>query len=173
MNEQEEIFEMYEIIFSGKSTRKNKIWFGALAVSCKYCASCGKFFVIHNERQRFCSEECRKKKGRMPWPKGLREKVMIRDEHTCRYCGDRAEHVDHVIPVSKGGGYEIENLVASCISCNLIANGKLFDSFEAKRLWLRKYRRIPDDVKMPEPKEENRPSWHSKIYGSGENQKNP
>jgi 5-methylcytosine-specific restriction endonuclease McrA len=37
----------------------------------------------------------------------------------CFYCGGKSEHVDHVVPLSRGGRHSIGNLVASCASCNL------------------------------------------------------
>jgi hypothetical protein len=52
----------------------------------------------------------------------LRFEVFKRDSFTCRYCGRKTPQivleVDHVIPVAKGGGDEIENLVTSCYECN-------------------------------------------------------
>lgn len=37
----------------------------------------------------------------------------------CRYCGSRKDlTMDHVHPASKGGGWEWENLVTCCFSCN-------------------------------------------------------
>lgn len=36
----------------------------------------------------------------------------------CSYCGDPADTVDHIVPVSKGGSSEVENLTAACNSCN-------------------------------------------------------
>lgn len=47
-----------------------------------------------------------------------RRGVFIRDEHTCQYCGRSAENVDHVIPRSRGGLHEWENVVAACRRCN-------------------------------------------------------
>lgn len=47
-----------------------------------------------------------------------RRGVFIRDHHTCQYCGRGAENVDHVIPRSKGGPHEWENVVAACRRCN-------------------------------------------------------
>lgn len=52
----------------------------------------------------------------------LRFEVFKRDSFTCRYCGRKTPQivleVDHVTPVAKGGGDEIENLVTSCYECN-------------------------------------------------------
>ena len=47
-----------------------------------------------------------------------RRGVFIRDDHTCQYCGAPAENVDHVLPRSRGGGHEWENVVAACRRCN-------------------------------------------------------
>ena len=47
-----------------------------------------------------------------------RRGVFIRDEHTCQYCGVSAENVDHVVPRSRGGPHQWENVVAACRRCN-------------------------------------------------------
>jgi len=47
-----------------------------------------------------------------------RRAVFVRDDHTCQYCGERAENVDHVVPRSRGGASTWENLVACCHPCN-------------------------------------------------------
>jgi hypothetical protein len=55
--------------------------------------------------------------------KSLRFEVFKRDSFTCQYCGRKAPevtlHVDHVVPVSKGGQNDISNLVTACQDCNL------------------------------------------------------
>lgn len=52
----------------------------------------------------------------------LRFEILKRDGYTCRYCGAKAPdvvlHVDHVVPISLGGGDEPNNLVSSCADCN-------------------------------------------------------
>lgn len=54
--------------------------------------------------------------------KRLRFEVLKRDRFTCQYCGEKPPKVpleiDHIIPVSKGGKNEIQNLVVSCFDCN-------------------------------------------------------
>lgn len=54
---------------------------------------------------------------------GVRFKVLERDSFTCQYCGRSAPdvvlHVDHVVPVSKGGSNDPSNLVTACETCNL------------------------------------------------------
>ena len=47
-----------------------------------------------------------------------RQKVLMRDYYTCHYCGQEANTVDHIIPISKGGTDEEFNMVAACVKCN-------------------------------------------------------
>jgi hypothetical protein len=55
-------------------------------------------------------------------PSGLRYQVLKRDRR-CRLCGvgpnESVLHVDHVIPRSRGGSNEINNLQVLCQACNL------------------------------------------------------
>jgi 5-methylcytosine-specific restriction endonuclease McrA len=59
---------------------------------------------------------------RAPIPSALRQRIYRRDLETCRYCGRRGREVrlelDHVFPVARGGGDQIDNLVTSCRECN-------------------------------------------------------
>lgn len=59
---------------------------------------------------------------REPIGQKLRFEVFKRDSFTCQYCGRKAPdvilHVDHINPVSKGGGSDILNLVTACAGCN-------------------------------------------------------
>src|SRR6185312_7617889 len=52
----------------------------------------------------------------------LRFQVFHRDGFTCQYCGQHPPEVilqvDHIVPVSKGGTDEIENLTTACVKCN-------------------------------------------------------
>lgn len=55
--------------------------------------------------------------------KRVRYEVLRRDGHRCRYCGATPDDgatltVDHVVPVSLGGGDDPSNLVAACRDCN-------------------------------------------------------
>lgn len=47
-----------------------------------------------------------------------RAALMRRDRHSCAYCGDKADTVDHVVPRSRGGEHSWENCVAACSACN-------------------------------------------------------
>lgn len=52
----------------------------------------------------------------------LRFDVFMRDGFKCRYCGRSPPavelHVDHVVPISKGGTDNLSNMAASCAECN-------------------------------------------------------
>lgn len=48
-----------------------------------------------------------------------RRAILARDGHLCQYCDAPAESIDHVLPRSRGGTHEWENVVASCRRCNL------------------------------------------------------
>ncbi|MCB1232983.1 MAG: HNH endonuclease [Verrucomicrobiae bacterium] len=56
--------------------------------------------------------------------KGIREAVRERASGLCEYCHASEEWqfvrftIDHVIPQSKGGGDDLENLALSCRNCN-------------------------------------------------------
>ncbi len=53
----------------------------------------------------------------------MRIDVLRRDGRRCRACGATADdatlHIDHIIPVSRGGLTEMSNLQVLCQSCNL------------------------------------------------------
>ena len=64
------------------------------------------------------------KRQRTHIPRGLRHEVFKRDNYTCVECGARKDdgatlHIDHKIPVSKGGTDELDNLQTLCSDCNL------------------------------------------------------
>ena len=51
-----------------------------------------------------------------------RENIFIRDNYCCQYCEKKLPYrdltLDHVFPVSRGGGKSWESLVAACRECN-------------------------------------------------------
>jgi 5-methylcytosine-specific restriction endonuclease McrA len=48
-----------------------------------------------------------------------RRAVFARDNHICGYCGGTADSIDHVMPRSRGGKNEWDNVIAACRGCNL------------------------------------------------------
>jgi 5-methylcytosine-specific restriction endonuclease McrA len=60
-----------------------------------------------------------------------------RQNGKCYWCGTRvgdSYHVDHVIPLSRGGGNGPENLVIACPTCNFSKNARLPHEWSDK-LW--------------------------------------
>ena len=60
--------------------------------------------------------------------------LRVRSEsvHACYYCKRRFRgtvHIDHVIPLSKGGRHTVANLCASCPPCNREKSSKQPDQF--------------------------------------------
>lgn len=48
--------------------------------------------------------------------------ILVAADFTCAYCGARPGserlHVDHLVPVAKGGSDNLENLCCACDTCN-------------------------------------------------------
>lgn len=60
--------------------------------------------------------------------------VFARDGHACVYCGSPMNlTLDHVIPQSRGGSHDAENLVTACRSCNSSKGAKTPAEWEASR----------------------------------------
>ena len=51
--------------------------------------------------------------------------ILKMHDECCVYCGDEANTVDHVIPISKGGTDDLNNLVAACSRCNFSLGNKV------------------------------------------------
>lgn len=52
-------------------------------------------------------------------PSSIRWQVWERDNFTCKQCGTRANlSVDHIVPESKGGSLNLDNLQTLCKKCN-------------------------------------------------------
>lgn len=69
-----------------------------------------------------------------------RRAVFARDGHRCQYCGRPAENLDHVVPRSRGGLHDWENVVAACRPCNARKEDRLLSECD---LVLRRAPRMP------------------------------
>jgi len=56
----------------------------------------------------------------------LDRRVMKRDHYMCQYegCHNRADTIDHIVPICQGGRTTWQNLVACCLVCNQTKGGR-------------------------------------------------
>lgn len=91
-----------------------------------------------------------------PAPTLTNSSLFARDKYLCLYCGNTfARHAltrDHVLPLSRGGRDEWENVVAACNHCNL-----------------KKSNRTPQQANMPLLAVPFRPSWVEHLILSNRN----
>jgi len=60
-----------------------------------------------------------------PVTKVQRERILERDGHKCVHCGSAEKpHIDHKVPVSKGGTSDDSNLQVLCEKCNCSKNNR-------------------------------------------------
>ena len=75
---------------------------------------------------------------RVAWPKGLKQQLMRQQDNTCVYCGYRRAasslDIDHIIPVVRGGGNQIDNLQVICRPCNQRKGLQTDQEFRARLL---------------------------------------
>lgn len=84
--------------------------------------------TIENARRQ--TIEYKRKMERMKLSNSMRYDVLKRDKFRCVICGASANdgvklHVDHIIPISKGGKTEMKNLRTLCDRCNLGKSDKI------------------------------------------------
>jgi len=81
-------------------------------------------FLFYDSREQESDEDSRTSPRREPIPPSVRFEVLRRDGFRCQYCGrsssdgDVILEVDHIVPVSKGGTNDLNNLITSCRECN-------------------------------------------------------
>ena len=116
----------------------------------------GKAEVVEELDRPLCSAA-----ARFPWPhvirllsyvrvprivqrKISRRALFARDGWRCVYCGTASGRLtlDHVIPRSRGGGSDWENVVTSCAPCNLRKGNRLLHEVQME---------LPHPPKPPAP----------------------
>lgn len=101
--------------------------------------------------------------GRKKLSKSLRFEVFKRDSFSCVYCGRSAPdvvlHVDHVVPVSKGGTNEITNLVTACSDCNLGKSNRKLDD----KSMVAKQKRQLDELNERREQLEMMKQWNDEL----------
>ncbi len=86
---------------------------------------------LHYEKLALWGDSASRGLGRSV-PYWLRYQVLARDQR-CLLCGatkdDTRLHVDHIVPWSKGGATELDNLQTLCARCNLGKGNRATDDF--------------------------------------------
>lgn len=59
----------------------------------------------------------------------LMEWVKVHREQPCPYCGEDANHIDHRVPLSKGGRHCFANIQFICKNCNMGKSNLLEQEF--------------------------------------------
>lgn len=95
----------------------------------KNCKLCKRIFTPTRSGQIFCEAKCRLQDIENNKLRSVKDfSIFKRDSFTCIYCGkssieDNVKlHVEHIIPISKGGKTELKNLITSCSDCNSCKN---------------------------------------------------
>lgn len=79
----------------------------------------------------------RRRHGQKAAGRGIKAKewraIRAAFDDRCAYCGDPATTMDHVIPLSRGGLHEPENVVPACKPCNFEKHNKMPEDFRPVR----------------------------------------
>ncbi|MEO1503139.1 MAG: HNH endonuclease [Pseudomonadota bacterium] len=92
----------------------------------------GGFIAVGFEEPAKLNDKMRK----VPWDWAeRREAVIQRDGYRCAYCEKQcySPHVDHIVPVSRGGTHDLSNLTVACPACNLSKGDKLLSEWREAR----------------------------------------
>ena len=82
-----------------------------------------------------------------------RSEIYIRDKGKCGICGKfiplNEFTIDHIVPISKGGTYDYDNLQCCCFKCNQLKSNEMPDDFYGKMfIALLNYAKQQDNKKM-------------------------
>ena len=88
-----------------------------------------------------------------------KENILIRDKFECQYCGSHEYlEIDHIIPLTKGGTNEDNNLITACHRCNHLKSDLdlevFIDKYKNKIVFLDRVSKILDTLKEKEKEKE-------------------
>lgn len=87
--------------------------------------------------------------------------VYLRDQYLCQYCGigvtRKEATLDHVVPISRGGRTNFENIVTACGPCNFAKGNRVGPEWRPRAkphhpgYWelVRKRKQLPFEVRHP------------------------
>ena len=79
-------------------------------------------------------------------PNFTRFNVFLRDKFSCQYCGSKNELTfDHLLPRSRGGKTDWDNVVTACSTCNVKKGGRLYLK-SGMKLFRKPFRPTVDDL---------------------------
>ena len=126
-------YKMFEFIFSRNQTRYRQQNYQKYAYTVQNTVNVMSFSLIdmlsiddeleeidyETTRAKWCAKNQRKLMN-----KELKDKIKKRDNYTCQICGkympdEVGLHIDHIIPINKGGRSVESNLQVLCDKCNL------------------------------------------------------
>lgn len=116
---QEHSFSDEEIILMGSCINNETFWCWT-----NFFDSLEDLVSLHeyakNQRDNLNSYKERRKRANINNGKNsVREEVFKRDNYKCKQCGTEENlSIDHIKPVLRGGGNELDNLQCLCKSCN-------------------------------------------------------
>ena len=115
-----------------------------------HAENCRKWYAANRERMLECmkryneanperkrADNHRRRAAEGSFTKEEAVALLESQEYKCEYCGadllETSYHLDHIVPVSKGGTSYIENITAACPPCNLSKGAKDLDEWLNER----------------------------------------
>jgi len=97
----------------------------------------------------------------------LKKLVEKRDGGICQYCGEQSTdgQIDHVVPLSRGGTDNIDNLKWACPRCNLSKGSKTLDEWHGPNSYHQQQENRPVTVEIVRQVEEEEEIDILDLYG--------
>jgi hypothetical protein len=137
-----------------------KFQYGKLSYNCKPHIPVIKLLEKYNlDYETLDEDNLTIKQLRKRLTESAKKNIYIRDKYECQYCGSKEDlEIDHIIPLSKGGNNEPDNLITSCHKCNALKGDKTLEEFITNNKYnikfLDRVSKILDTLKEKEKEQE-------------------